>query len=240
MWKPCARARAVPAGHQGTADAGADQSGRHIEGEQLARGRPGRGQLLGPRGDIRVTGRTDAHPADDRAVPLGDQIRHLGRPAPEPRPPLLGILCHAHRVQIRLRHQPAVGRLPAVHPHRGDRFDIGFGHLPYPHGARRLRRGALSSPIHAGEGRGCLPGTRKELRGSHAGDSGADQGSDQGQLSRFRRVAGGLAVVVSGRSGVGSGGGSRRGSPGWVGPMPYSVASSWTWRVMRRWYHLGA
>lgn len=43
-----------------------------------------------------------------------------------------------------------------------------------------------------------------------------------------------------GSGAAGSGAGILRGIPARVGPMPYSSASSWTCRVIRRWYHFGA
>ncbi|MFJ9614884.1 hypothetical protein [Streptomyces noursei] len=87
-------------------------------------------QLPVARGEIDVPDGVGGQPADDLAGPLCHQFPRLGPAAREPLPVLPGALCRARRVQIRLRHEPRVRRLPAADPHRRDRVDIRLRHLP--------------------------------------------------------------------------------------------------------------
>lgn len=151
---------------QGPPDARAEPPGVDVERVQL-----------GVRGaQLSVAVGAVGRPAHDPAVAvLGDQVHHALRGTGEHRAAPFGVLGGVHRVEVRLRHQPRVGRLPAPDADPGHPLAVREGHLPHPRTGLRPRAAhgattAKASISIRNSGRTSAPTCTAEAAGSRSSD----------------------------------------------------------------------
>ena len=102
------------AAHELAPDAGAPAVGRKVDGREL-----------GVESEARLGQRQRRREADHAAGILGDDRRRAVRRGAEHPPPQRLAVLDAHRVEVGVGHDAAVGRAPALDPHPRDAGGVG-------------------------------------------------------------------------------------------------------------------